>query len=93
MLRELSAREMGQVRMFILRALDRCNGQPMPDSTLADTVSLAFPHLGPMESATQSAAQELVAQGRIAAIQREIDGTTLWVITDKGLGTLAAMPR
>lgn len=93
MQREPSAREMGQVRMFVLRALDRCNGQPMPDSTLADTVSLAFPHLGPMEDWTHQAIQDLATQGRIAAIVREVDEMTLWVLTDKGQGTLASMPR
>jgi hypothetical protein len=91
--REPSARDKGQVRMFILRGLDRCNGQPMPDSTLVDTVSLAFPHLAPMEDGTRQAIQDLATQGRIAAIVREVDGMTLWVLTDKGHGTLASMPR
>ena len=89
----LNHRDLGQVRVFLLRALDRCNGQPMPGTTLVDTVVLAFPHLrGGAATYAEASVADLATRGMIGSIEREIDGTRLWVLTEKGRGLLAGMP-
>lgn len=86
--------ELSAVRVFVLRALDRCNGQPLPGDTLWDLVALAFPQLTQPSQYADAATQHLLSHGYLAWIVRDLDAATLWVLTDKGRGAVASLkPR
>lgn len=70
-------------RIFILRALRRMNGQPFPESSLIDTVRIAFPE-APSADEVRAALSDLEADGYLSAHTDELTQVRLWTLTPKG---------
>ncbi len=74
----------GAVRIFVIRAIDRCNGQPIPESTLEDAVRMAFPHNPKAATSLGAELASLAAAGYVSSGTQDLTGDTLWTLTDKG---------
>jgi hypothetical protein len=72
------------IRIFILRALRRMNGQPMPETTLVASVQTAFPHQTPSMCECQSHLSDLESEGYLSASTEELTQSRVWVLTTKG---------
>lgn len=79
------------IRVFVVRAIDRCNGQPIPQETLADAVRLAFPHLRAPADLLGTALRDLETSGHLAQGTQDLTGDTLWALTDRGRITAAQL--
>lgn len=74
----------GAIQVFVVRAIDRCNGQPIPEETLRDAVRMAFPHVPEGGELLRSSLAALAAGGYVASGTQDLTGDTLWTLTDKG---------
>lgn len=72
------------IRVFILRALRRMNGQPFPEETLAQSVQIAFPAQTPSLDEVRTALSDLEADGYLSAHTDELTQVRLWTLTPKG---------
>lgn len=74
----------GQIRLFILEALDRTSGDPMPESALVTSVQLAHRHLHASLDDVRSVILTLEADGLLSGTRDPVTEQTLWVLTPKG---------
>ncbi len=72
-----------EIKTFIIAALGRADGQPLPMGTLASSVRLAFPHLKPANAEVEAWARELEAEGYLAGLNDDLLGL-VWSLTPKG---------
>lgn len=79
-----TARGGGVIRVFALRAISRCNGQPIPETTLGDLVRMALPHIPGAAAALPDHLHALEAEGYLACVVQDLTGDILWALTDKG---------
>ena len=70
-----------QMMVFLLRALRRMDGLPMPHDTLISTMTVAFPAATRTE--VEVVAKDLEAEGYISAVTDLITGK-VWSLTTKG---------
>lgn len=74
----------GAIRVFVLRAIDRCNGQPIPGNAVLDAVRIGFPHVREAPELAGEALEELERRGYAMQGEQDLTGETLWALTDKG---------
>lgn len=74
----------GAIRVFVLRAIDRCNGQPIPESAVLDAARIGFPHVRDAADRACEALDELEQRGLAMQGEQDLTGETLWALTDKG---------
>jgi hypothetical protein len=72
-----------EIKRFVLRALNRTEGLPMPDDTLDDAVRRAVVPV-PLKSDIQQAKHELEESDFIQGKKDELDGQVTWSLTGKG---------
>lgn len=72
------------IQVFILRALRNADGNPLPDSTLRDSVKLAFRHNPPTSGDLGRIIQRLDSEGYIAGTEDSFARQIVWTITPKG---------
>jgi len=73
-----------EVRMFIIRALARADGYPLPLTTVQDSVRLAFPHLKDWRAAADQALGTLESLGYVLRGTAEITDDTILALSDRG---------
>lgn len=74
----------GDQRIFVLRALKRMAGMPMPETTLVASVQSAFPGQTPSHDEVRSLLGDLEADGYVSAITDELTQSRVWTLTTKG---------
>ncbi|HEV2207318.1 MAG TPA: hypothetical protein VG167_00970 [Verrucomicrobiae bacterium] len=72
-----------EIKRFILRALARTGGLPLPDSSLNDAVRQAIVPQ-PLLSDVEQSKREMEADGFIGGSREDLDGTLTWTLTAKG---------
>lgn len=72
------------LKAFILRAISNAGGFPLPESTLRDSVKLAFRHCPPTAGDLGRLIQRLDSEGYISGTQDTFARQTVWTITTKG---------
>jgi DNA-binding MarR family transcriptional regulator len=68
----------------ILRALDRCDGVPMPEESLLAAVRLMLSSDRPTNADILRALKRLEADGYVRGMTDELAGEHTWTLTDKG---------
>ena len=71
------------IKRFVLRALARTRGLPMPGDTLDDAIRRALVP-GPLLSDVEQAKRELEAGCFIQSKRDDLDDTITWTLTPKG---------
>ena len=77
-----------EIKQFILRALKRMDGAPMPDVSLIESVSTAVRDAAgkrPLVSDINASVRELELGGYIHGDEDELDKSVSWTLTPKGL--------
>ena len=74
----------GQLRLFVLEALDRTGDEPMPESALVASVQLAHRHLKAGEEDVRKVIVGMEDDGLISSTQDVVTEQSLWVLTPKG---------
>ena len=73
------------IKPFVLRALRRMDGQPFPESSLVQTVQLAFPADNLSLDETKAVLGDMEAAGFLSAHKDELTNVRLWTLTAKGV--------
>jgi DNA-binding MarR family transcriptional regulator len=77
-------RTQGDIKRFVLRALARMNGIPMPDAQLLAAINGAMAPR-PLLSDVNEAKRELEEAGFIQGRADDLDGTVVtWTLTERG---------
>ena len=73
----------GEIKRFLLRALERTNGLPWPDGLLDEAARRGIlPR--PLQSDISQAKRELESAGYIQGARDELDDLLTWTLTEKG---------
>ena len=73
----------GEIKRFMLRALERTNGLPWPDGLLDEAARRGIlPR--PLQSDISQAKRELESAGYIQGARDELDELLTWTLTEKG---------
>jgi hypothetical protein len=83
---------MNQIRPFILRALRRMSGIPMPQDTLTASIQMAFPAQTPSRAECMSTLSDMESEGFIIAITDDLTQSRQWSLTSKGAARAAQLP-
>jgi len=75
--------EVKDIKRFLLRALARTDGLPMPESSLIQAAKDALVPR-PLLSDIEQAKRELEADGFTQGTRDELDGSVTWTLTTKG---------
>lgn len=73
------------IKPFLLRALRRMDGQPFPETSLIQSVQLAFPSPSPSMDEVRSQLGDLEADGYVSAVTDDLTRVRFWTLTTKGL--------
>ena len=79
-----------EIKRFILRALNRAEGLPVPDDSLNAAIGQAVVPR-PLQSDVNQAKRELEGSEFIQGKKDDLDGTLTWTLTSKGLHRAAQL--
>jgi hypothetical protein len=77
------------IKVFILQAVAKCDGEPMPEDALVTQTQLALPHLKPKPEEVQEMAQSLVTTGHLVVVKDSLTEQPLYSLTTKGQSAVA----
>lgn len=80
----------GQIRLFVLEALDRTSGEPMPEGALIASIQLAHRHLNVLRTDAREVILGMEADGLVSATRDEVTQQVLYVLTPKGQSAFRA---
>ena len=83
--------EIRQQRAFVLRALRRMQGIPMPNTTLVASVQTGFPAQTPSQAEVSALLADMEADGYLVAVNDDIAGR-VWTLTMKGTAKALQLP-
>ena len=72
-----------EIAVFVIQAVQRCSGTPLPDTTLRAAMRLGFPHLRLTEEEIGTVIRDVEVQGWITGGHDELLGLQ-WAITPRG---------
>lgn len=75
---------MNHIKPFLLRALRRMDGQPFPETSLIQSVQIAFPGATPSMDEVRSSLGDLEVDGYVSAVSDNLTKARLWTLTIKG---------
>lgn len=81
-----------QIRAYILRSLRLCDGTPLPESTIGQTVGLAFPNVSLTDGDLKSVVNGLQSEGYLTGSHDPIRGERVWLLTMKGVIAANSLP-
>lgn len=74
----------GQIRLFVLEALDRCADEPMPESSLIASVQMVHRHAHVGLDDCRAILRTMEADGLVSTSRDDVTEQTLYVLTPKG---------
>lgn len=79
-----------EITKFLLEAIDRCGGEPMPESALVQSAQLAYRHRHPTVSDLEAEIARLESERYLSITTDDLTGQRLVVLTAKGTAALRA---
>jgi len=73
-----------ETKSFIISCIGRGHGHPLPFSTIAAAVRLAFPHQPPSDAETKTVIRELEQDSYVSGRTDDLLGE-IWLLTPKGI--------
>lgn len=79
-----------EITKFMLEAVDRCGGEPMPEAALVQSAQLAYRHRHPSIADLEAEIRRLESERYLSITTDDLTQQRLVVLTPKGTAALRA---